>query len=134
MKALSIRQPFAAAILACLKTTEYRSWTTAHRGMLLIHASMSLAMDAGFEDAFPDGGVDLPRGAIVGVVDLVDVIREEHDTMDGPIVGYAWSLANPRGFAEPIPLKGKLTLFDVPDNIVREALQAAAGAAGPAST
>jgi hypothetical protein len=39
MKALSIRQPFASLICRGIKTIENRSWDTAYRGKLMIHAS-----------------------------------------------------------------------------------------------
>ncbi len=38
LRALSIRRPWANLILAGHKTVENRSWTTEHRGLLLIHA------------------------------------------------------------------------------------------------
>lgn len=38
MKALTIRQPWAALIAAGVKTIETRSWPTKHRGPLAIHA------------------------------------------------------------------------------------------------
>jgi hypothetical protein len=37
MKALSIQQPWAWAIIAGHKDVENRSWYTHHRGSLLIH-------------------------------------------------------------------------------------------------
>jgi hypothetical protein len=40
MKVLTVRQPYAAAIMARLKTVEYRAWYTRHRGVLLIHAGV----------------------------------------------------------------------------------------------
>jgi len=39
MKTLSIRQPYASLICRGIKTIENRSWDTAYRGKLLIHAS-----------------------------------------------------------------------------------------------
>ncbi|MDR2553726.1 MAG: ASCH domain-containing protein [Treponema sp.] len=39
MKVLSVRQPYAALICAGVKKVENRTWTTAYRGRLLIHAS-----------------------------------------------------------------------------------------------
>lgn len=41
MKALSIRQPYAALVLSGLKTLEIRSWKTRYRGPLLIHIPQS---------------------------------------------------------------------------------------------
>ena len=39
MKAISIKQPWAALVLKGLKTIEIRRWPTARRGRILIHAA-----------------------------------------------------------------------------------------------
>jgi ASCH domain len=116
MKALSIKQPYAAAILAGLKTVEYRSWQTDHRGPLLIHASQGLAVDTGFESSLDVK--KLPRGCLVGIVDLVDVDRQETDCEVGVLVEYHWHVANPRAFDTLIPLKGRLNLFEVAEDLL----------------
>lgn len=41
MKCISIRQPWAYAIIYCGKNIENRSWSTSYRGPLLIHASLN---------------------------------------------------------------------------------------------
>src|SRR5262245_5741551 len=114
MLALSIRQPFAAAIFAGLKPLEYRTWPTEHRGPLLIHASARRPSPADLED-FPDlEGADLPTRVLLGVVQLVDCELGMEALLDGGKVisdpEYWWHLANPRAFAVPIPYKGRLRL------------------------
>src|SRR5450432_4191665 len=85
MKALSIHQPWAWAILHAGKGVENRSWPTRYRGPLLVHASKSRAS---YEEQEPAAwleryGIALPawdelaKGAIVGVVDVVDCVRVE---------------------------------------------------------
>jgi len=79
-KALSVRQPWAHAILRGGKNIENRSWPTELRGTIALHAARS--MDAAAVDAFfqflearhlagPWATHDivdaLPRGAIVGL-------------------------------------------------------------------
>jgi hypothetical protein len=91
-----------------------------HRGPLVIHASATAARDTGLEDFFPDGVADLPRSAIVGVVDLVDITREESGAADDLFVEYHWHVANPRAFAKPVAFAGKLRLFEVHDALVPE--------------
>lgn len=39
MKTLSVQQPYATLICSGVKTVENRTWTTNHRGKILIHAS-----------------------------------------------------------------------------------------------
>src|SRR6185503_6920218 len=76
--ALSIRQPHAEAILRGVKKIEYRSGPTWIRGRGLIYASLGRSpadaeaeMMAGY--GIRDVACDsLPRGVIVGSVELVD--------------------------------------------------------------
>lgn len=81
-RALTIRQPWASLIAAGVKTIETRSWSTAYRGPLVIHAGKTL-YDAADCERFRDAlGIEpvapaapiLPLGAVVAVVDLVDVV------------------------------------------------------------
>lgn len=78
LRALSLRQPHAEAVMRGVKTTEYRKRPTKIRGRAYIYASLgrySTAEEAewmakyGIEDVSCD---DLPRGVIVGTVDLYD--------------------------------------------------------------
>jgi hypothetical protein len=78
MRALSIRQPHAEAIMRGVKPIEYRSRPTKVRGRIYIYASLgrykpdeekTMLEGYGMDDVDPD---DLPRGVIVGTVELHD--------------------------------------------------------------
>lgn len=78
VRALSIRQPHAEAILRGVKKIEYRSGPTKIRGRILIYASLGrysakdeaeMMSDYGIQDVSCD---DLPRGVLVGSVELFD--------------------------------------------------------------
>lgn len=97
MKALSVRQPFASAIAKGEKKIEYRTWQTPYRGDLLIVSGKKY-----YEGL--DVDPTLPLGVAICIVTLVD-ITEGYDY-------YEWHLANIRP-VEPIPIKGKLGLFEV---------------------
>jgi hypothetical protein len=140
MRAITIGQPWAFAVIRGGKRIENRSKNTHIRGQLLIHAGASkldvrdTELADGTQVPFPDGSRcptenELVFGALIGVVDLVDCVPYEqvrHDPFaSGP---WCWVLANPRAFAEPIPWKGKLGFFDVPEEAVQEALAATADA------
>jgi hypothetical protein len=59
----------------------------------------------------------LPRGAIIGMVDIVGVVRESSsEWFAGP---FGFVLENPRALPEPIPCKGALRFWDVPLDIER---------------
>jgi ASCH domain len=123
MKALTIRQPWAWSILFAGKNIENRSWSTKYRGPLLIHAGAALhggALPRRLPLREPD---EHTRGAIIGVVDLIDVVESSRSRwFEGP---YGWVLANPRPLSRPIPCKGRLglwTLSAAQERAVRERL------------
>lgn len=143
MKALSIRAPWWWYILHGGKDIENRGWPTRFRGPVLVHASKTIVRQELKDDlsaaddilGYTGHGVPLHdwraihhgellnprwRGAIVGTVDIVDCVRcSESHWFFGPI---GFVLANPVAFNEPIPFKGALGLFDVPDDLVRNAV------------
>jgi hypothetical protein len=86
LPALSIKQPWAWAILHAGKDIENRNWPTRFRGRFLIHASKGCTPDeyldaCAFMAGFC-GGVavppleSLPRGGIVGVASLGACVDE----------------------------------------------------------
>jgi hypothetical protein len=124
MKALSIQQPWAALIVAGVKPVENRSWRTAHRGPLLIHAGREFdnaAMVAIEKGRHPvtlrpwrPPVLAMQFGGIVGVAEVVDCVEShESEWFSGP---FAFVLAGARA----LPFRawrGQLGLFDVPDEI-----------------
>ena len=123
MKALSIRQPWAADIVNGEKWIEYRSWTTPHRGPLLICASKTPKPRGfrcgscgwlGIEERcrrgqcprcgkqVQDTGQPLPVGVAVAVVDLVGCDAEEGE----------WYLDKVQRI-EPFPVRGRLGVYEV---------------------
>ena len=118
-KALSIMQPWAYLVANVVKRVENRTWTTDYRGLVLIHASATYAREAHrdlrrlsdmFPDVLPLPDV-LPRGALVGFAELVDVVTESLDPFfSGP---YGFVLHNAQPLKKPVPMAGRLRLFDV---------------------
>lgn len=127
MKALSIRQPWAWAILHAGKNIENRTWNTTFRGRFLIHAGASLDKAAyQLMRLYPMPGVILPephafpRGGIVGRATLVDVMRPGSPMTVPWYEGfYGFMLENPQ-VVPFIPLKGKLNFFEVPDEALAQ--------------
>ena len=133
MKALSIRQPWASLIIGKpfaladgkLKDVENRTWSTSFTGPLLIHASSRVDVDA-VRSIFPPFKHRLAEspatwrpylGAIIGQVELVEC-RRHSPSIWAEAGAWHWVLANPKAFANPIPYKSKLGLFEVPDSLL----------------
>ncbi len=143
MKALSIRQPWADAVLYGNKRIENRTaWRNCHyRGALAVHAAKSMtpdefreARDFMFERCVLGPWFDtvpLNSGAFVGLTEIIDVIRPGAycERVDLPTVkvpdlqlrwwtgGFALVLGPVRVFKEPVPGRGMLGLFNVPDEL-----------------
>ena len=128
MKALSIRPPWAWAILHAGKDVENRTWKTNTRGTIAVHASQTMSRlyyDQALEEIKKTAlrskvppYDDMVRGAIVGLVDIIGC--EQRTKSKWHIKGnYGFVLANPRVLREPIPCNGRLSFWEVPDNIAR---------------
>jgi len=124
VRAVTIRQPGAAAVFARPGPFQLPAWRTDHRGPLLIHAGKRGRGDP------PDGpGSRTAYAALLGVVDLVDCVT----VGAADETGYVWVLANPRRFAHPVPHAERgVGLFDVPAVLVAGVLERAARRRTPA--
>jgi hypothetical protein len=137
MKALSIQQPWAQYIAAGIKDIENRSWALkTFPQRVLIHTGKKKQFESTdnlpmlyqliIENAENIGIVplidDMPTGAIIGVVDIVDCNVEDDSSVwsnfsDDPAHPiYNLKLVNAKLFKEPIlNVKGKQGIFDVPE-------------------
>lgn len=132
MKALSVRAPWWWAILYACKDIENRGWSTPFRGRVLLHASSWYKKDEVDDDwndvlymaadrCPADMTVNMPPlrdagGHLVGTVDVVGCVdRSDSPWFVGP---YGFMLANPKPLAKPIPFRGQLGFFDVPNEIL----------------
>jgi len=140
MRALTIRQPYATLIMQGVKQFETRSWRTAYRGPLVIHAAANGARIYGDQlrrlekrlGLMPTAlmGLDYPCSAVLGVVELVECLPISPRLIDALTPrerwlgwyrdgGYVWDLARAGRvrFAEPIPCAGRLGLWTLPDDL-----------------
>jgi hypothetical protein len=116
--ALSIRQPWAYAILHLGKDVENRPWRTHRRGRILIQASLKVARGEALQLELDLE--ELPTGAIVGSVEIVDCVRNAKSKW--AIRGqWHWVLKSPRVLVKTIPFKGALGFIRVPDKILKGA-------------
>lgn len=115
MRALTIRQPWAWAILAGHKTVENRSWLTNFRGRFLVHAGR---MDdessvESFVEIFrkqkiiiPDLAT-LPTRAIIGSVNLTNCLPAERVPGPWSFGPFCFVLRDPVSL-DPISCSGRL--------------------------
>ncbi len=125
MKAITIKQPFASLIAAGLKEYEFRTWKTAYRGELLIHAGKSVDEEA--MKKFEGYGLEYPVGCILAKSVLEDCVKVDDSvkaelrrknalvysgTTENPdFNGYGFKLENVVPIV-PIPVSGKLGLWE----------------------
>lgn len=155
MKCISLWQPWASLVVFGAKEYETRSWYTSYRGPLLIHAAKRLVKEelrhygTLFEadlDCFRRKEVsvpgmfepvelerltlnclikNMPFGAIIGQVNLVDVqstdwlhanqkINDKEFNRGNYAYGrFGWKLENPIRFDVAVPYKGSQGFFEV---------------------
>lgn len=118
VRALTLHPIWAWAVVTGLKTVENRTWNTRYRGRLVIHAAANQPDEQGVRRWFAkhlgiDVPQDIPRGAIVGAVDLVDVVPITHELRGNPFASgpYCWMLANATRDETPTPMRGKQGLW-----------------------
>lgn len=118
MKALTIWQPWASLILSGHKTVENRSWTTRHRGPLAIHAAARIPtpIDLPIGVVLPAPLLELPRGVVLGTVEILDCVPLDDWLADHPGDPWAfgpwcWVLGSPTPFKRPIPARGLQALW-----------------------
>lgn len=114
MKALTICQPYAELIVRGEKVIENRTWPTAYRGPLAIHAGKSRAwMTADDQWKFPA----MVFGAIVATATLRDCVRvadlpaelRDNEHANGP---WCWLLSDVTGLVPPVPCCGAMGLWE----------------------
>lgn len=112
MKALSIDPEYAWYIHDEEKTIECRTWKTNYRGELLICSSKILV--PGFVS-----------GHACCTAELVDIEPFNESHLEGAMMDavpdvkcYAWHLDNVQ-WIYPIPVRGKMGLFDVDDSLIK---------------
>jgi hypothetical protein len=107
--ALTVKQPWAHAIIHLGKNVENRSWRTSYTGPLLIHAAASAPLRLPLPVMSPVKYEDLVRGAIIGVVELVDCVRDAKSKWAEP-GQWHWLLRNARPIG-PVRCAGRLRLW-----------------------
>jgi hypothetical protein len=133
---LSLRQPWAEAIFQGFKAQETRSWPTAHRGPLFIHASKGRSPEG--RQKWENLGLDKRTGRAFDSLDFGAIIGIVNVTGCKKIAGSEWLVSDPRNAANvleyflgdytpgryyfpvkdaerlayPVPFEGMLSIWD----------------------
>lgn len=122
LTSISIRQPWAWAIINAGKNIENRTWRTNYRGKVIVHASKHFD-HAGYDKLVKASkmlGFKIPdkeelkkqSGGFVGMVDIVGCRKNIKNNFWKDADSYGWVLANPIKL-NFVPYRGKLSLFKV---------------------
>ena len=138
MKALTIYQPYADMIAKLEKPSgqfvdgiehneqiENRTWPTAYRGSLAIHAGKSrdwLESDDERERPGMAFGAIVASSMLTGCVCVEDLPPHLRDSehANGP---WCWLLTDVRPLTTPIPWKGEQGLWAVPSDLAQQILE-----------
>jgi hypothetical protein len=138
MKVISVRQPWAWAIVSGGKDVENRNWPTKIRGRVAIHAGktfdlnldeLTIMTNGEYGEPFTSmirnyprdySEIDGPVSKIIGTVEIYDCVPAEKCFSLWKASGvdhYCWLLRNPVALREPIPMKGQLGFWDVSNEL-----------------
>ena len=156
IRALTVRQPWVWAIAEQGKTIENRTWQTAYRGLLAIHAGARFDDDATMPvdraerrlralvakirlaHGSPPDTANLRLSRIIAVADLTGIHHASEcrlpDRSPIPTLGdlaggrpgcspwaipgeYHWELGCVRPLPDPVPCKGRLGLWRLPEDV-----------------
>ena len=130
MKALSVRQPWAWAIIHAGKDIENRTRITRYRGPVAIHATRCTRGE--YEDAAktikaicgatvpPWGVIRETFGVVIGVVDLWDAREGGHRPRSKWASDDVWWFLRGPKTCKPYTCKGaRGYLFDIPDSAIK---------------
>lgn len=125
MKVITIKQPFATLIAKGYKEYEFRTWKTKYRGDILIHAGKGVDKKA--MEKFKHLNLEYPSGCILAKASITDclyiddnarkMLKKKNEIVYSSIIkhteweGYGFKLENITEL-EPIPINGKLSLWD----------------------
>lgn len=139
LRALTICQPYAEAVVTGIKTIETRTWATAHQGWLVVHAGGAWWRERTLGARVAEREAEAlarrmrlslpvavyPRRAVVGLVWLIgcfpfdaatwEALRPQHGVAEPWRPGLiGWRLADPFRLPAPVPWPGMLGLFRIP--------------------
>ena len=124
MKAITIKQPYASLIREGYKEYEFRTWKTNYRGEIYIHAGKGIDKEG--MNRVKDYHLSYPSGCIIAKAKITDCVEVDeklsqellkknknvyHNLQNKKEKRYGFKIENVQKI-DPIPVKGKLSLWD----------------------
>ena len=128
--ALSVKQPWAAAIASGQQVHEYRNWRCPVINAPIVICSTATPSDDMDSDEYKDVANKEVNGCTICLVTVVACEENEPwetDTLPGESITvpwpngytYRWTLESPCP-VKPVPVKGSLGMFEIPFNYVHK--------------
>ncbi|MET7843666.1 hypothetical protein ABZT45_34695 [Streptomyces sp. NPDC005356] len=119
MRALTIRQPWAAAIAYADKRVENRVWPTSYRGPVLVHSAKTLDRRHGPMVAAVVRDLQLDLGAVLAVARIIDCHADDGEcTPWSATSNFHFVLDEVTALPLPIPHTGAQQLWTPPTVLV----------------
>ena len=110
-KCFTVRQPWAHLIMSGQKDVENRAQRTKYQGRVAVRVSSTMdASDQANVRKYKLNPEKLPRGVVIGTVELYDCVRNSERRCAQPGMWH-WLLKNPRPLKKHKRMKGWLGLF-----------------------
>lgn len=138
VRVLSVRQPWASAIIWGGKDIENREWATRYRGLLLIHVAQRVddgdwagMLGGDAYQAVIDSRPDELRGYVIGAVSVDDCVRLQGDESRWADPGcWHWRLSGAVPLIRPVYARGLPGLWPAPREVMTEVYATAAVSLG----
>jgi hypothetical protein len=133
VRAITVRQPHAFAIMSGEKDVENRSWLPNLNlpAFIAVHAakhrgprSTELEAEETVRQRLSDAGIkmpdaaSLPKGALLGLAYIDGCLPPLKENLGWALAGHhRWHIAKVIGLSQPIPCSGQLGLWEVPSKI-----------------
>lgn len=127
------RAPWNELVLRGNRKVKTLSFNLKHRGLMLLYTSSNRQDDWGFE-SYCLSETDLPKGVIVGYVNVLDVVptddlpekffKADPNLFDSTGQQYVAIVSEPKRFKKPIPFKppqGAVRFFRAPASFLKRA-------------
>lgn len=132
MRAITVKQPWAHAIIHLGKDIENRPSMWRYRGPIAIHAGKADDGDGYWDVRIPVADRrGLARGAVIGVADLTGCHPARPGCCDSQWAqdaGWHLTLARPRALNTPVPARGMLGPWNLPPDVEASVLAQLGGA------